>query len=292
MAGLQNLKKKLRSIRATGQLAGAMKTVSAAKYSKIGALNEAYAGYAQAARALRERFSRDLASAMPCGNPDAPDGYLVLSSNRGLCGGYNNELLAEAMRRLRESPRPWLLMTGGKVAETFFQSKGLPIHRAFRVPDVPGYADVQALCTELLEAYRSGEISSVRLVYQHFQNVLTQLPRVETLLPFAAGEDVGKESAEASHHGAAEGSPAADTVLCLPDRRTVVRAAGLTCFQSGVYAAVLEAAAGAQAATMMAMRSAYDNAEETSARLELELNRRRQSEVTAGVIETSSDFEQ
>ena len=180
----------------------------------------------------------------------------------------------------------------GKVAETFFQSKGLPIHRAFRVPDVPGYADVQALCTELLEAYRSGEISSVRLVYQHFQNVLTQLPRVETLLPFAAGEDVGTKSAEASHHGAAEGSPAADTVLCLPDRRTVVRAAGLTCFQSGVYAAVLEAAAGAQAATMMAMRSAYDNAEETSARLELELNRRRQSEVTAGVIETSSDFEQ
>ena len=209
MAGLQNLKKKLRSIRATGQLAGAMKTVSAAKYSKIGALNEAYAGYAQAARALRERFGRDLASAMPCGNPDAPDGYLVLSSNRGLCGGYNNELLAEAMRRLRESPRPWLLMTGGKVAETFFQSKGLPIHRAFRVPDVPGYADVQALCTELLEAYRSGEISSVRLVYQHFQNVLTQLPRVETLLPFAAGEDVGTKSAEASHHGAAEGSPAA-----------------------------------------------------------------------------------
>ena len=290
MAGLQNLKKKLRSIRATGQLAGAMKTVSAAKYSKIGALNESYAGYAQAARSLREHFGRDFALAFPCGNPEAPEGFLVLSSNRGLCGGYNNELLAEAMRQLRECTRPYRLMVGGKVAESFFQNKGIPVCRAFAVPDVPQYADIQALCGELFDAYLGGEIASVHVVYQHFVNVLTQIPKAETLLPFTLeGGSAGGQS-EPLPEDMPE--PAAAGVLCLPDRATVVRAAGLTCFQSRVYAAVLDAASGAQAATMMAMRSAYDNAAQTVASLELEINRRRQSEVTAGVIETSSDFEQ
>ena len=282
MAGLQNLKKQLRSIRATGQLAGAMKTVSSAKYAKLGALHAAYAGYAQAADRLRGRFGAEFAAALPCVNPAAPEGYLVLSSNRGLCGGYNNELLAEALRRLQAAARPCVVMTGGRVAEAFFQARRTPVRQSFRIPDVPGYADVQPLCEELLRLFCAGELSALYVVYQHFRNVLTQTPGCERLLPFGpAPQDDGPEQTA--------GQP---ELLCLPDSRTVVRAAALTCFRAGVYSAVLEAASGAQAATMMAMRSAYDNAEESSARLELELNRRRQSEVTAGVIETSSDFEQ
>lgn len=278
MAGLQNLKKQLRSIRATGQLAGAMKTVSAAKYSKISLLAERFSGYADAARALQKEFGAAFSAAIPGGNSEAPDCFVVLSANRGLCGGYNVELLAYAMKLLREHTRPYLLMTGGKMAQGYFAGKGIPVYRAYTVPDVPSFADVQTVSCDLLSLFQSGEISSVRLVYQHFQNMLTQLPADELILPFSGGNHKSGEQRERD-------------ILCLPDEQTVVRSACLTCYNAGMYAVFLEVAAGAQASTMMAMRSAYDNAEETSAQLETELNRRRQSEVTAGVIETVSEFD-
>ena len=274
MASLQNLKKHLQSIRTTGQLAGAMKTVSAAKYSKISALQASYASYASAARELRERFGDAFQAALPCANPEAPDCFVILSSNRGLCGGYHAELFSYTAKLLREHDRPYVSVTCGKMAEHWFAAKKLAVSRAYPLPDVPAYGDVRELAEDLLTGYREGEIASVRLVYQHFQNMLTQTPGVDVLLPFGAAE---------------AGDPVASDPLCLPDRDTVARAAGLTCYRSGIYAAVLEAVSGAQAATMMAMRAAYDNAEDSSALLESELSRRRQSEVTAGVIETSVD---
>ncbi len=276
MASLRELRKHLKSINTTEQLAGAMKTVSAAKFSRINAVLAGYKTYAESCRSLMERFGSALSGAMPCRNPDAPDCYVVLTSNRGLCGGYNIELLAYADELLSQSERPYTLVTCGKMAAAHFEGRS---NRDFALSDVPDYSSCAALCDFLRTAYLDGEVSSVTFIYQNFVNMMTQTPCACRILPLT-GEQ-----------GSAE--PAFDDTLYVPDKQTVLKNACLNCVCSTIFSIILEAAAGAQAATLMAMRSAYDNAQETSAALETAISRKRQSEVTAGVIETAvSDNEE
>lgn len=274
MPNLRELKKHLHSIEMTGQLAGAMKTVAAAKYSRINAILTNYARYAKRCSEIRERFGSMLSDAYPCVNPDAPRGIVVLGSNRGLCGGYSIELLNFAEAVLAESPRPWKLFAVGKRAAVRFHDNGTPMEGEYVLPDVVRYEDCTSLLSWLLELYRAGEISTVEIVHQKFVNMLTQTPVVSALLPLSAVEGAGD----------------ADGILFVPDRETVLYSAAEVCVNASMYMYLLESAAGAQAATLMAMRSAFDNAEQTAAELESAISRKRQSDVTASVIETSGGF--
>lgn len=276
MASLRELRKHLKSIQITEQLAGAMKTVSAAKFSQINAVLESYRPYADACRSLAGRFGSALAEVLPCRNPDAPVCYAVIASNRSLCGGYNIELLEYADGLLAAETRPCTLIACGKMAIAHF-AKGQAA-REFVFPDVPNYGACMNFCDYLRNAYANGEFSAVYLVYQKFVNRLTQTPAAYRLFPM--------ENAEESS-GSAE-LPLDDT-LYIPDKATVLQTACHNFVNSTLYFILTEAAAGAQAATLMAMRSAYDNAQESAANLETQISRKRQSEVTAGVIETSSD---
>lgn len=274
MASLRELRKHLKSIQTTEQLAGAMKTVSAAKFSRVSGVLEGYKPYADTCRAMMERFGTSMAEVLPCVNPDAPDCYVVIAGNRGLCGGYNILLLDYADEVLANAERPYRLVVCGKMAAVHFEGKAEDV---FLYPDVPDYDACMALCERLRMAYTAGEIASVNLVYQSFVNTLTQTPVTYRLLPLT--EESGGETL-----------PEDDT-LYVPDRETVLRSACLNCVNAAMYSVILEACAGAQAATLMAMRSAYDNAQESSAKLETIISRKRQSEVTASVLETAVDVE-
>lgn len=271
MSGLRELKKRLKSIKTTEQLAGAMKTVSAAKLSQVNAVLDGYRKYAAECAGLSERFGTALSESMPCANPDAPICYVVFSANRGLCGGYNSVILEYADEVLAKSDKPYILYSCGKTAATHFEKT---TRREIVLPDVPNYADVEGLCDELCRMYENGEVSAVCLIYQKFVNMLTQTPTSERLLPPASTSE-----AETDDNGE----------LYIPDRETVIKNLCKSCVTSALYSAVLEASAGAQAATLMAMRSAYDNARDSSSSLETLIGRKRQSEVTAGVLETASD---
>lgn len=272
MAGLRELKNRLASINTVGQLAGAMRTVSAAKYSRVSNVRNGFAPYAEGCRRLLLRFGGALSQEIPCGDPAAPVCYVVVSANRGLCGGYNSEIQSFGTEILREEAHPWRLITVGKTAESYFKDAGLPVEEAFEIPDVPDFASVRPLLEKLREGYVAGAYSAVYLVYHKFINMLSREPVKEQLLPLCVEEQ------------AQEGS-----LLLLPDRPTVLCSAAYSCVDAVLYAALLEAAAGAQAATLVAMRSAYDNAQESALKLETQISRRRQSEVTEGVLETASD---
>ncbi|MGN1410402.1 MAG: F0F1 ATP synthase subunit gamma, partial [Eubacteriales bacterium] len=127
-----------------------------------------------------------------------------------------------------------------------------------------------------------GSFSSVSFVYQHFKNMLTQIPSKKQLLPLS--DDIT--------NGGTTDVVGGDGILYIPDKETVMKNACLTCVDSSIYSTILEAATGAQAATLMAMREASDNAKESIAALELEISRKRQSEVTSSVIETYSPEEE
>lgn len=270
MAGLRELKNRLSSINTVGQLAGAMRTVSAAKYSRVSGVRGGFSAYAEGCEALLRRFGGDLE--ISCGDPKAPVCYVVISGNRGLCGGYNTEIQTYGAELLRQETAPYRLITVGKTAQRYFMDAGFPVERAFEIPDVPDFEAVRPLLEQLRDGYTGGSYSAVYLVYQKFINMLSRETVKQQLLPLET-QGVGQQS----------------DALLLPDRPTVLHSAALSCVDTVLYACILEAAAGAQAATLVAMRSAYDNAQESIGKLETQISRRRQSDVTEGVLETASD---
>ena len=274
MASLLELKKHLHSIRTTGQLAGAMKTVSAAKLSRLNGALQNFSGYRDICTGMTERFGRDLSEMFPCRNPSAPRCFVILGANRGLCGGYNMELYSHAESVLREASGPYLLIVVGKHAINHFREAGYSLQGEHLLPETLHYEDCMTLLGQLLELYDTGTVSTVELLYQRFVNMLTQTPASHTLLPIAPVETDACEP----------------ETLYVPDRETVLRSAAATCVNADFYAHILEAAAGNQAATLIAMRSAFDNAEASAASLESAISRQRQSEVTSSVIETAGGY--
>ena len=269
MASLQTLKKRLKSIRSTGQLAGAMRTAATAKYAKLVRTREAFTPYAEACRALRSLLggaglSRKAETAEP------RDCIVLLSGNRGMCGGFHAETfrLFEETLAGRKAP---MLIAAGKKAAARLRERELPFEE-FAVSDVPTYGESRALSGRIREIYQNDEAARVFFVRQSFRNMLIQTPVTERVLP---GEE--------EDGGAADGG-----LYYFPDRESIAGELSVRCFDALVYELLLENAAGAQAATLLAMRSAYDNAQTAASELEIQINRRRQAEVTSGVIETAS----
>ena len=285
MAGLEQLKKRLRSVELSGQLAGAMRTVASAKYARI---NRMYAGYRHYAEEMA-RLARLCGDSViwHSGAADMPDCYVVLGHNRGMCGGYNAQLhafLEEVLTKAAQAgsdpadtageagqtPAP-LVVLCGKATIAYCQERGIRYERSFLLPDVPDFDACRPLLALLESLYREGKVCSVHLIHQHFVNTLSQVPADKLLLPL---------------EGSGEGGQA--DILWIPDRETVCADIGRRSLDTVVFQTVLEAALGAQAATLTAMRTAYDNATESAEKLTIQINKRRQSAVTTGVIETSS----
>jgi len=270
MAGLQELRKRLRSVQATGQLSAAMSTAATAKYAKVSRVRGDFDAYAQECeRMLALLGSRGLPRA--AAETAKRDCLVILGGNRGLCGGFNLELLRFLEDMLSGAETPPLLICCGKIASAWLREKGLAAEEIL-LPDVPAYSDVRALSDRLRQVYDRGEAERVIALYQHFQNMMVQKPQTAQLLP-------PPESPAASGE---------DSVLYLPDRESISAQLAEQCFHARVFSLALENAAGAQAATVLAMRSASDNAEKSAAELQITINRRRQAEVTSGVIETAS----
>ena len=274
MASLRELRKHLASVEMTGQMAGAMKTAAAVKFSRVSAVMETFSAYASACSALRECFGAALGTVLPPADPDAPPCYVILGANRGLCGGYNIELYDYADRILSEAGER-ILIAAGRHAVSHFRERGEEPEAVFELPDAPAPSDAEPILDAALTLYREGRASSVILIWQRFVNTLTQVPSSFVLLPLERTSD--------EKSGAEPGSEP----LYLPDRETVLRTAAEACVRAEFLTRVFEASAGHQAATLTTMRSACDNAEETAAALTADISHKRQSEVTSSVIETS-----
>ena len=270
MAGLQELRKRLRSIRSTGQLAAAMRTAATAKYARLNRVRGEFSPYARAC----EDMLHHLGSAGVRRETEEirrRDAVVLMSSNRGLCGGFNAELFRFFAQREQHGEEPPLLLVCGKKAAGWCREQGLETEEHI-LSDVPDYAEAKALAERLRELYVTGQAERILVVYQSFHNMLTQVPAERQLLP-----EPGLTAGTADRQ-----------LLSLPDRETIGDSLAVSCMDAAVYGLALENAAGAQAATLVAMRSACDNAEASAAKLEITINRRRQAEVTASVIETAS----
>ena len=270
MATLQTLRKRLKSIQATADMASALRTASSVKYARISrelANIEVYSKVCDDTLALfgGDAFKRSAKEIKP------RNCLVVFTNSRGFCGGFNSEILKffESCY-LQESEQPLLLVFGQK-GIALCQTNAWDFEEmSFR--EIPSYADAEVLTKKIFDIYASGEADRIEFIYQRFDNMMRQTPTRDVMLPHPQKDD----------------SPDAREMLFLPDMETAVYAPSMYCLTNSVYRIMLGHCAGIQAATTIAMRNACDNAEESIAKLETLINRIRQAEVTNSVIETSS----
>ncbi len=270
MATVQSLKKKLQVIRSTRKLTQAMKTASTVKYSKLSGLFSAYARYEEQYAELYGAFYDEFSASFSSAAGNAPVCYIVIGSNKGMCGSFNTELLSFALDIIGTGENS-IIFTCGKKAAEFFHKKGIKTEKSYVFSDVPDYAQASELFSELQQLIDEGKFSAVKLIYPEYKNMIKQSP---------VCRDLFEE----------KGSGARAEILYIPDRETVIRCAREKVISCLIYKKILETALGAQAATLTTMRSAFDTASEYCVTLEAEINRKRQSQVTADVIEVSAEY--
>lgn len=276
MATLQVLKKKLKGIRSTQKLTKAMKTVSAAKFSQLNRLFSAHSAYGNTCRELYCEYESEIIGLFPQCSPSAPEAVFVMASNKGMCGGFNSELLSFASEKMKEFPENTLFFPCGKKAINYFTEKKIPFEKSFVFSDIPKAEEAEAFLEEILSMRKQGVISKVTVIYPRYKNVMKQVPTADELFAAVATEKTEEEALP---------------LLFIPDRKTVMESIAKNVIITAVFQILLETALGAQAATLTTMRSAFDTATTYCAMLETEINRKRQSEVTADVIETAVEHE-
>ena len=272
MPTIQNLKKKLQVILSTKKLTQAMKTTSTVKYSKLSALYSNYEKYEEHCNNMYYSYRKDFNSVFSVENPTSSVIYIVLSSNKGMCGSFNTELFSFFEKILKNEKNDSFVICCGQKVKEHFENKKIPYEEAYVFSDIPSYSDAQELFGKIKNLMESKRIPTVKIVYPEYQKIMLQCPVCEDLFTFDENQSAGEEP------------------LFIPDKQTVIANAAEKILISILYKKILETALGAQAATLTTMRSAYDTACEYSAQLETEINRKRQSQVTADVIEVSSDY--
>jgi F-type H+-transporting ATPase subunit gamma len=272
MPAIQVLKKKLRGIQSTKKISKAMKTISSIKISQLTTVYNNYNEYGIQCEKLYEEYKSDLLAALPPMNENAPVCYIVIASNKGLCGGFNSDLLKFANEEIENSTKEYTLIACGKQAITYFNNKHKEFEKSFVFNDIPDYSEANELLNYIIDLRNSQKISSVKVIYQKYANMMKQTPCVQELF---CDDDNQKANSG---------------TLLMPDKQMVIENVAPVVFQSIFYKLLLEVALGANASTLMTMRSAYDTATEYCAQLESEINRQRQSAVTADVLETASEF--
>lgn len=273
MAHMRDLKRRIRSVQSTQHITRAMKMVAAAKLRKAQAQVTAARPYAAK---LEEVVGRLIAAVDPETQPLAAPrevkkaGYVLITADRGLAGGYNANLIRLAEERLRGEDRTAALVAVGRKGRDFFRRRPVEIVETFTdIGDNPDLTQARELARRLVTMYLEGTLDEVNLVYTRFYSAIRQVPMVERLLPIPAPQrkqDTGDYIYEPS--------PEAVLQVLLP-RYCEIK----------VYRALLEAKASEHGARMTAMDNATKNAAEMIDKFTLSFNRARQAAITGEILE-------
>ena len=281
---LDKRRKSIRSIRkitrtmelvATAQFRRALdRAVSAGAYTqRIAALvaDLAAAGTSVSHPLLEERNGKDAAA------------LLVLTANRGMCGGYNSSILrmahARALELQDEYGRLDILMSG-KRGIAFMKDREISMSQSFsHFNDKPSFEEVSVLADQLLADYLAGKIDRLEVSYMKFVSVSKQVPATETLLPLSQ-LDSGVQ--------ATDGAKVNNDYEFLPSPESILEEVVPTAFRVKLFKCFLDAAVGEQIARRVAMKAATENADSMISTLTTTYNRARQGQITNEIIEVVS----
>ena len=279
-ASLNEIKTKIASTKKTSQITGAMQMVSAAKLQKAESYAKAFQTYAEKVR----KITTDLVSSdnEPAKNPMMikrevkKTGYLVITSDRGLVGGYNSNILKSVISNIRKrhtNESEYTILALGGTGADFFKARNVKVSYVLRgLSDQPTFEEVRAIVTESVEEYQAEEFDELYVCYNHHVNSLVSEARMEKMLPISFDKK-GDEKASLV------------TFELEPDRETILNQLLPQYAESMIYGSIVDAKTAEHAAGMTAMRTATDNAHSVINDLTIQYNRARQASITQEITE-------
>jgi F-type H+-transporting ATPase subunit gamma len=275
--GMREIKREIKGKQSTRQITKAMEMVAA---SKLRRAQEAAVSSRPYADKLLEVVSniasgtKGVRHPMLESRPIKKTGYLVVTSDRGLAGGYNANLLRKLTLTIKErhaSTDEYAIFVIGRKGRDYFKRRNMPVvEEILGLSDAPTFADIKTIANSAVSKFSTGEYDELYIYYNQFVNALTQVPTETRLLPL---DNIGGKGAEVSQY---EYEPSAEAVLAelLPKYAETL-----------VYSAVLDGKASEQGARMTAMGSATKNATKMINTLQLTYNRARQAAITQEITE-------
>jgi F-type H+-transporting ATPase subunit gamma len=281
MAVGKEVKTKISSIKSTQKITSAMEMVAASKMRKAQERRAVGKPYAIRIRSVVGQIAKAVSEYKHVYMEQREIkrvGYVIISTDRGLCGGLNTNLFKQAIKSMKD----WsdkgvsndLCVVGNKAAGFFGGFGGNIVATIKDLGDAPTQDDLIGGVKVMLDAYEAGTIDQLYLVSNEFVNTMTQTPLIEQLLPLKP-----VENEELSHHW---------DYLYEPDAKELLDELLVRYIESQVYQGVVENKACEQAARMIAMKSATDNAGELVKELQLLYNKARQAAITQELSEIVS----
>ena len=276
MASLRDIKSRITSTKKTSQITKAMEMVSAAKWNR-GVMNaKAFVPYMEKIQEVTTSVamgSKNSNHPMLNSRPVKKTGYLVITSDRGLAGAYNSNVIRQVYQTIQsrhKSNDEFAIIAIGRVGRDFFQKRGMNVVLDIvGIADQPSFAEIQDIASSTVGMFSDGTFDELYLYYSHYISAISQEVNEKKLLPLT---DMAASAKLTSY----EFEPDAEAILdvLLPQYA-----------ESLIYGALLDGKASEHAARMTAMRNATDNAKELINSLSLSYNRARQAAITQEITE-------
>ena len=282
MANLKEIRNRISSVGSTMQITSAMKMVSAAKLLKATDRIIQMRPYANKQNEILSSLSGSLDNSENVFAADSEGKKVLLvliNSNRGLCGGFNANVIKAAKKQIVESTNGAgfkVITVGKKAFDAFRKSDNLLRDHAISADNHTLYDDLNftaasELPISIMDAYENGDFDKVVLIYNQFKNAATQLVQVEQLLPIETEK--------------AEGSKSSSDYIFEPSKKEIVENLIPKSLKTQFYKAVLDSNASEHGARMTAMHKATENAGDMLSALKLSYNKARQAAITTEILE-------
>ncbi|WP_456273062.1 F0F1 ATP synthase subunit gamma [Bacillus sp. AK031] len=276
MASLRDIKSRITSTKKTSQITKAMQMVSASKMARAETNAKAFVPYMEKIQEVVSSIalgSTDASHPMLVSRPVKKTGYLVITSDRGLAGAYNSNVIRLVHNQIKErhsSNDEFAIIAIGRIGRDFFQKRGFNVIEGITgIPDQPSFSDIKDIANKAVGMFSDGAYDELYLYYNHYVSAIQQDVTEKKVLPLT---DLDTSAKLTSY----EFEPSAEDILevLLPQYA-----------ESLIYGALLDGKASEHAARMSAMKSATDNAKELINSLSLSYNRARQAAITQEITE-------
>ncbi|MFD3221593.1 ATP synthase F1 subunit gamma [Staphylococcus saprophyticus] len=279
MGSLKEIDTRIKSTKKMKQITKAMNMVSSSKLRRAESNTKQFRPYMEKMQdAITAVVGSDKNSRHPMlqQREVKKSAYLVITSDKGLAGAYNANVLKHLIKDIEEkhaSKDDYSIVVLGQTGVDFLKNKGYDIHDSLiDVPDQPSFKEVQAIAKKAIDLYSEGEVDEVKIYFSHFVSVLENTPSTKTVLPLSP-EDSSLGHGQMSSY---EFEPDKEAILSVILPQYV---------ESLIYGTILDAKASEHATRMTAMKNASDNASEIIDDLSIQYNRARQAAITQQITE-------
>ena len=277
MPNVKDIKRRVRSVENTGKVTNAMSLVAASKMRRAQQAVTQGRPFAQkileviAHLAAQPADDSGQVQALLHVRPVQRVGIVVVSPDRGLCGGMHSNLNRRVDQFIRGQQAPVRVIAVGRKGRDFVVRTGQDVQAVFTdLGERPELADITAISQMVIDSYSQGEVDEVHLAYTRFESIVSQQPEVVKLLPVTPAELTGAERVGYIYE---------------PDNLTVLESLLPRFVEMEIYHFILESIASEQSARMVAMRNATDNARELVDDLTLVMNKLRQDNITNELLD-------